>query len=69
MEPARRQASAAMTVCPHCNQPMDRDRLLAQLIDARRQNEHMLATIRKLYEDVRNEQTAATVGLLSCPGE
>ena len=30
--------------------------LLDQHIEARRQNEHMLATIRRLYEDVRTQQ-------------
>jgi len=34
----------------------ERDSLITQLAQARGQNEHMLATIRQLYEEVRSEQ-------------
>jgi len=35
----------------------ERDRLMRELIAARQQNEYMLATLRKLYDDVRAEQS------------
>jgi hypothetical protein len=41
----------------------ERDQIRKQLISARRQNEYMLASMRKLYEDVRSEQSNERVTL------